>query len=166
MGKRILVLLLTAALLTGCGAKKDPEGLRVIYKITVTCHDGGSSTQQIYTTQPKIRLILNGIRTLGQQFSPAIDPETLSERTFHIDISFTDGTNRLYQTKGDRYIRTDQERWKQTDPKQLEKLNHLLLTLPGDRITPSDVSYQRGCVLIEREKIGYYKLRHSAGKQS
>lgn len=132
MGKRFWTIILAAVLLTGCSAKKPDPGPPVVYKITVTCRHEETVTERIYTSQPKMRQILNHLRSLGQQFTPPIDPEALSARTFHIDISFTNGSSRLYQTKADRYIRTDQAPWKQADPKQLERLNLLLLTLPPD----------------------------------
>lgn len=169
MGKRIWAVVLAAVLLSGCGEKQSTPGLGVVFKITVTCHDGGAATQQVYTTQQKTRMILNAIRSLGQQFNPSVDPEALEDRTIDIVISFTDGSSRSYQTKGDRYIRTDQGRWRQTEPKPLERLNQLLLTLPGDRMTPSDGFYQRGfvfCFLVKSKEIRQEKLDCGGGKQS
>lgn len=134
MARRIWVIFLGSVLLcAGCSMRRSEDvGWPVVSRITVTCDQGGSMTQQVYTSQHKMRQILNQLRTLGQQFTPPIDPEALSARTYSISVSFTDGTQRLYQTKSDRYIRIDQHPWQQADPKRIEDLNQLLQSLPGD----------------------------------
>lgn len=132
MARRIWILALAAAILcAGCKAKAS-AGWPVVSQITVTCERDGALTRQTYTSQAKMRQILNHLRNLGQKFSPFVDPDTLSARIFRIHVAFTDGSSRLYQTKSDRYVRFDNEPWQQADPERIEKLNHLLQSLPGD----------------------------------
>ena len=134
MARRIWAMYLGIMLFfVGCSLHRTEDmGWPVVSQITVTCDRSGHVTQQIYTSQDKMRQILNQLRTLGQQFTPPIDPEALSARTYSIAVSFTDGSQRLYQTKSDRYIRIDQNPWQQADPKRIEDLNQLLQNLPGD----------------------------------
>ena len=134
MAKRIYVLCLAVLLLcAGCRQRSQKvESWTVVSEITVTCEQGGSVTRQIYTTQWKMREILNCIRSLGQKFTPTIDPDTLSARTYSITLTYTDGTQRIYQTKSDRYIRTCRDPWQQADPEKISELHLLLQSLPGD----------------------------------
>lgn len=135
MAKRIRALVLAAALLcAGCSSRyPEPPGWPVVSRITVVCHQDGSATQKVFTSQEKMRIVLNKLRTLGQQYAPPTDPETLTARTFSVTVTRSDGSQRHYQTKGDRYIRTDENPWQQCDPNRLEELNQLLRDLPGDQ---------------------------------
>lgn len=131
--RRTAVLLLFFLLLSGCGHRRQPaSSVRVVSEITVTHEQQGLVTRQIYTDPDKLRRILNAIRNLGQKFNPTTDPETLPLTSFHIILRRTDGTEQIYRTKADRYIRIDHEPWQQTDPESLTQLTQLLQNLSGD----------------------------------
>lgn len=134
MARRVWLLCIATLLLcAGCRShNKDTESWPVVSEITVTCEQGGNVTRQIYTSQWKMRQILNCIRTLGQKFTPAVDPDTLSDRTYSITLTHTDGSQRIYQTKADRYIRVSRGPWQQADPEKISELHLLLQGLPGD----------------------------------
>lgn len=129
----IAALLLT---LSGClhqsGRQPVIENWKVVSEITVTCEHEGEVTRRIYTNQKKMRLILNAIRQLGQKFKPDVDPENLRLRTYCITLTHSDGSQRIYCTKGDRYIRQCREAWQEADPEKVSELNLLLQGLPGD----------------------------------
>lgn len=130
--KKWLCVVLAAILLTGCSTKKHPSGSRVVSQITVSYQENGTNIVKIYTSQYKMRQILNHFRLLGQKYSPGIDPDTLITLVFEVQLAFSDGSQRTYQTRNDRYIRTDDGPWQQTDTGRLQKLNDLLLELPAD----------------------------------
>lgn len=135
MVKRIGVLCLAAALLcAGCRPRKE-EVWPVVCRITVTCEQEGRLTRRVYTSEAKMRQILNGLRNLGQKSTPAIDPGQLAARTYSITLTYTDDSQRLYQLKGDRYIRQCRDPWKQVDPERISDLHILLQNLPGDSVT-------------------------------
>lgn len=139
MGRKFRLTVCLAVLLicTGCQLQTgdtDVESKKVVSKITVTCHEDGSVTNRTYTSQTKMKEILNGIRQLGQKMKPDVDPEQLNERLFSITLLHTDGSQQHYQTKADRYIRRGQEPWQQADPKKVSELNVLLQTLPADSL--------------------------------
>ena len=130
--KKWLCIILAAAVLVGCAPKSSAPATAVVSKISVSYTENGVSVRHRYTTQYKMRQILNHIRLLGQQYSPILDPDTLRSTVFEIQLSFSDGSRRVYHTRADRYIRTNGGPWQQTDPQRLLALNELLLTLPAD----------------------------------
>lgn len=131
--KKWLCILLAAVIFSGCSVKTTslPE-TAVVNQITVTYQDGNSQIVKNYTSQHKMRQILNKFRLLGQQYNPLINPENLDTTLFQVRLSFSDGSQRLYHTRSDRYIRTDDGPWRQTDAQRLQALNELLRQLPPD----------------------------------
>lgn len=126
--------LIVAILFSACAIQTPSPGWPVVSEITATIEQNGFSSRQTYTDSAKMRQILNLLRNLGQQFTPFVDPNTLSAPCCSICVSFTDGKRRVYQIKADRYIRTDSGPWQQADPERIEKLRQLIQTLPGDFI--------------------------------
>lgn len=130
--KRIFYcFLLLSISLTGC-ARSTPESFTVLTRITVIREYQGVQTQRIYTTSEKMSRILNILRSIGTSSSPDLDPEPLKLRCYTIILTRSDGSTLTYKTKGDRYIRKNDEAWQQTDPKIVSELNLLLQTLPSD----------------------------------
>jgi hypothetical protein len=130
--KKWLCVVLVAALLAGCSTKSHPSGSRVVSQITVSYQENGIKIVKNYTSQYKMRQILNQFRLLGQMYSPVIDPDTMTTQVFQVELFFSDGSQRMYQTRNDCYIRTDDGPWQQTDTARLLRLNELLLELPAD----------------------------------
>jgi hypothetical protein len=132
MVKRIGILCLAAVLLcAGCRPRKK-EVWPVVCQITVTCEQQGALTLRVYNTEAKMRQILNCLRNLGQKSTPTIDPSHLAARTYSITLTHTDESQRLYQIKGDRYIRLCRDPWQQVDPERISDLHLLLQNLPAD----------------------------------
>ena len=130
--KKWLTVILVAVLLTGCAGRKKPTGSAVVDQITVSYQENGAQITKNYTSQHKMRLVLDQFRLLGQKYTPHMDPDTLRTTVFEVRLMFSNGSQRLYHTRSDRYIRTDNGPWQQTDPVRLQKLNDLLLSLPPD----------------------------------
>lgn len=130
--KKWISVILTAVMLAGCAPEKMPAGSGVVSQITVTYQENGTQIVKNYTSQHKMRQVLDRFRLLGQKYSPIIDPDTLRSTVFEVRLSFSDGSQRLYHTRSDRYIRTNDGPWQQTDPLRMQELNDLLLHLPSD----------------------------------
>ena len=132
MKKRLAAAMLCLLLLAGCSGRTYTGGRFVVAKITVAQPLDGSITVKAFTDQHKMGQVLNLLRSLGQQFTPPLDPDSLPEESTQILIQFQDGSTRIYQTKSDLYIRTDQSPWQQADRGQLIKLRQLLQELSSD----------------------------------
>ena len=132
--KRWLCAFIVAAVLSGCAARAQTPATAVVSRISVSYQENGHSVLHHYTSQYKMRQILNHIRLLGQKYTPIIDVDTLRSTIYEIQLSFSDGSQRIYHTRSDRYIRTNHGPWQQTDPKRLQSLNELLLQLAPDAI--------------------------------
>ena len=132
MTKRLTAAVLILLLLTGCAAKSSSGGRFVVARITVIQSQDGLLTEKAFTDQHKMGQVLSLLRSLGQQFTPPLDPDSLPEESTQILIQFQDGSTRVYQTKSDLYIRTDQSPWQQADRGQLIKLRQLLQELSSD----------------------------------
>lgn len=138
MARRVGILCLAIIFLfTGCHFRtRQEESWPVVRQITVTFESEGILTRRVYTTEAKMRQILNSLRSLGQKSTPSIDPGTLSARTYSITLTHTDESQRLYQIKGDRYIRICRDPWQQADPERVSELHFLLQNLPSDDPAP------------------------------
>lgn len=129
MKKNLAVLLSAALLLSGCS---KPPDVKVVSQISVDWEQSDGAVDRVYTDPYKMQRVLNRMRQLGQRFSPELDPEGLKEPSVTITVAFNDGSHHRHQVKADRYIRTDNRLWQQTDPKQIQRLQFLLKALPGD----------------------------------
>lgn len=133
MVRKIVAVVLAVGLLgmfISCRRKKP--GVRVVDRIAVQWEEDRGTVRQVYDDPEKMQLILNKVRTLGQRFSSDTDPETLNVQTVTITLLYSDGTQRQYQIKPDRYVRIGQDPWQQADPKRVTSLRLLLQSLPGD----------------------------------
>ena len=131
--RKIIAVLLTMGILASCsGCSRKQVGVRVVEQISVEWTEDGQTFHRIHGEPEKMHLILNRIRTLGQRFSTDVDPETLASPTVMMTVIYSDGAQRLYQIKPDRYIRIGHADWQQADPKKITSLRLLLLSLPGD----------------------------------
>ena len=131
--RKILAVLLVFGLFITCGGcLRKNTGARLVEKISVQWVEDGISVQRVHKDPEKLHLILNKLRTLGQRFSTDVDPETLDTSALTMTVVYSDGSERLYQVKPDRYVRIGQAPWQQADPKKVSSLRLLLLSLPGD----------------------------------
>jgi hypothetical protein len=124
MGRKIAAVVVGCAFLVGIWTyfhRPEPKP-RLVSAIEVVSGDH----RQIYQDQEQMSWILNKLRTLGQRYAPDRDPDTLNESTVMIRIIHSDGSCQEYELKADRYIRQDQSKWQQADPKRIQALMLLL----------------------------------------
>lgn len=101
-------------------------------QISVDWEPGAAVSDRVFREPEKMQKVLNRLRQLGQRYSADLDPEQLPEPGVALTVSFTDGSSLQHRLKADRYIRTGDQLWQQTDPEQLRRLQFLLKSLPGD----------------------------------
>ncbi len=127
------LLILTA---WGCGAGKEPQPARVVTEITVICSGSASMTRRYFNTAEKMQLILQRIREIGLRDTPDMDPEPIRARLMHITLSFSDGSQKIYSQKGDRWFRENGNAWKEVDPVKGAQLYFAILLTKSDEEAP------------------------------
>ncbi len=133
MKKKILCLAALVMLtLLGCGAKQPPKPPRVVTSISVMCSNSAVLQRRYYNTDEKMQLILQKIRGIGLRDTPDTDPEGIIGRTLHITITFSDGTQKIYSQKNDRYFREGNGPWTQVDATLGAQLYLTILQTPGN----------------------------------
>ena len=133
MARKVIAVLLAMVILgLCCGCLQNNSGIRVVKQISVHWMEDGNPVQRVHQNPEKMHLILNKFRTLGQQYSPNVNPDGLEDSVVTVRVLFSDGSERFYQVKPDRFIRSGQAPWQQADPKKVTALRLLLLSLPED----------------------------------
>ena len=132
-------LLLTLAVLflgltTGCNriSSSDPTPLRIVTAVTVIYENGPINTQRHYTTDSKMQQILDYLRLIKPYGAPEEDPETAVGSNFYIVLSYSDGFQKYYRQKGDRFLQDTDGRWKKIDPAKAEELSRIVGQLESD----------------------------------
>lgn len=133
MVRRIIAVLLAVGIMGSCsGCLQKKNSVRLVNQISAQWDENGTDICHVFEKPEKLQLILSKVRTLGQRFASDTDPETLRSSAVTMTISYSDGTQKQYQIKPDRYVRVGDASWQQADPKQVTALRLLLLSLPGD----------------------------------
>ena len=166
MARKMILLILTLALLTGCHQRPDTDEFRVVTRITVTCESHCDLTRRTYIREDKMRPILNALRLLGHRFKPETDPETLNARTWCITLTHSDGSQHLYRIKGSLYIQENRDPWQQADAEKLMELALLIQQLPGDDPTdgPRQAIPRRNLPFDISRAICYYNGSNLKGR--
>ena len=128
------MLAVLSVLLWGCSAHQDPAQSvsRVVTDITVTCSNGPIQVQRHYTSSEKMRAILNYLRWIDPYGIPTEDPEQSEGSLFQIVMTFSDGSEKVYLQKADRYMQIDGEDWMTIDPQKALTLGQMLGEMKSD----------------------------------
>lgn len=133
MKKSILILLLIlSTLFSGCRNVPQHSVSRSVTGITVTLENGGMQTQLKYTSSVKMRAILNYLRWIDPYGTPMEDPETVPGSLFRIVMGFSDGSEKVYLQKADRYMQIDGQPWLTIDPEKALTLSKMLGEMESD----------------------------------
>ena len=129
----LALILLTVLFLESCGITK-PENLspRLVTGICVTYDSSGSRTEKRFTESHKMRAILNYLRWIDPYGAPEEDPEMISGTNFHITLQYSDGTEKNYRQKADRFMMEDNGRWEKIDPEKAVTLTKMLEEMESD----------------------------------
>ena len=131
----ILLACLLSCSASGCTRNpgdSNHAGLRVVTAVTVIYENGPINTQRHYTTDGKIQQILDYLRLIVPYGKPEEDPETADGSNYHIVLSYSDGQQKAYRQKGDRYLQGTDGSWQKIDPSQAEELGRIIGQLESD----------------------------------
>ena len=137
-GKISVILVLTSmiGLLCGCSrsaatpATRPP--FRVVDHIGITFQKGPLDFQRSYSSPEKVQKILDYLMIIDPYGTPAEDPEQIGNTEFCIRLYYTDGSEKIYHQRGQRYMKVQNGDWKYIDPEKAEQLSQILSQTPSD----------------------------------
>lgn len=138
--KKMVIFLLTVSLLglSGCKASSaalpQPPLCRVVTRVEVDYENGPLHAQRCYTSSEKMERVLNYLRQIDPYGTPEESPETAAGSDYYIILSYSDGFQKHYHQKSDRYFQTEGGRWARIDPTRAEELGELLGSMPSDGV--------------------------------
>ena len=110
----------------------EEKPIRVVTQIDITFDNGAIHAQRHYQDAQKVRQILNYLRLIDPYGRPTVDPELVYGSQFYIELSYSDGSKKVYRQKADRYMQIDGGEWKTINPNRAEELSLLLGQLVSD----------------------------------
>ena len=122
-------------LLLGCCSVCAPRRhtpYRVIAEIQVVYQNQALETRQQFTQPEKLQRIVDYLRRIDPYGTPIEAPETVAGSDFYITLLYSDGSQRRYHQRADRYMRVEQGAWKRIDPDKALELSRLLGSMPSD----------------------------------
>ena len=123
-------------LLTGCRSSASQQipvpVCRVVTQVTVTYENGPIQASRCYTSGEKMQQILNYLRLIDPYGHPDEDPETSGGSSYHIILSYSDGCEKVYKQKSDRFLKEGSGPWKKIDPTEAEELGRLMGRMESD----------------------------------
>ena len=131
----ICILGLFCSVFSGCMhfvTQKEEKPIRVVTQIDITFDNGAIHAQRHYQDAQKVRQILDYLRLIDPYGRPAINPELVYGSHFYIELSYSDGSKKVYRQKADRYMQIDGGEWKTINPNRAEELSLLLGQLASD----------------------------------
>lgn len=127
-------VILSLVFLLGCtGADSMPSKPSVVTGVTVTYENGGVTAQRYYTSDDKIRSVLNYLRWIDPYGVPEENPELSSGSSFSIVLSYSDGREKLYRQKSDRFFLEEGKPWRNIDPNKAVSLSQMLGQMESDK---------------------------------
>ena len=135
--KFAVIVCLLAALLSGCGMRipeDNGSGLRMVVGITVHYENGPLQAQRLYTSADKMQTVLNYLRLLDPYGTPQEDPEGIPGSSYVITLYYSDGSEKDYRQKSDRYMSEGGGSWKKIDPSKAEELARIMGRLESDEL--------------------------------
>ena len=136
ISKICIILALFLPLLSGRHRQPLPDASQPIYRavtsVTITYKNGPIYAQRRYTSDEKMRKVMNYLRLIDPYGTPEEDPETAAGSDIHIILSYSDGFQKTYRQVGDRYMMEDGGKWQKIDPAKAEELGEILGQLESD----------------------------------
>ena len=131
-----LVFIAVIALLCGCSRSMEMEEtrppFRVVERIEITFQNGPLTFQRSYKSSEKMQKILDYLLLIDPYGTPPIDPEQVGTTEFQILLLYTDGSQKIYRQRGQRYLQVQNGDWKYIDPEKAEHLSQILSQTPSD----------------------------------
>lgn len=122
--------------LTGCSRlfhyDSGPAVCRVVEKIEIHFENGPLQFHRMYTASEKMQSILNYLRLIDPYGVPEEDPETTAGSSFRIVMHYSDGCQKTYLQKSDRFLLAEGQPWRKIDPKRAQELSRIVGTMESD----------------------------------
>jgi len=136
MGKKLLSIVLLAALLCGCAAEapeaSQPPLCRVVTQVAVQKETPFPAGQRLYRSQANINQILNGITKLGHKLQAGEMPPPWEPETYRITLYFSDGNQKIYRYHPLRYLYIQHRGWRRLNEDRSKDFLALLKQLPEE----------------------------------
>ncbi len=122
------------------GPKRNTPLCRVVTRVDIRCDEESLRT---YTDTEKIEAVLLYLRLLDPLRPAKAAPEQFPNGEFQIQLTFSQGENRVFRQKAHRFFARDNAPWQTMDPRQATGLYTLILALPSDAegVTPAFSGY-------------------------
>ena len=130
--KSFLGMLLLCAL-SGCAGngreETQPTAYRVVSQVHITHQNGAQIAEYRYAAPENMQQLLNYLRWVDPYGAPAEDPLTQPGEEFFITLHYSDGTEKYYHQRCDRYLRAGEGSWKKIAPERGRELKVILESL-------------------------------------
>ena len=132
--KHFLLLWLLLPLLVGCCPIDEPDSApyRVVTQIDVTYENGSIRLHRQFFQEESIRQLLDYIRYVNPYGAPKEDPEAFTDRQYKIILTYSDGSEYMYQQRSDRFFRIGDGPWLSIDPQRALYLSGIMGMMPGE----------------------------------
>ncbi len=141
MGKSsriIFVFWLLLSILSGCNYHDTSENMgsspRVVTQVDVVCQQEDTVLQRSYTHPEKMKTILMYLRLLEPLGKADTDPERIIGDAYEIRLHFSNGQQRIYRQRANRYVSKDSQPWYRVNPDHAGVLYSILQDMPSDTI--------------------------------
>lgn len=141
-GAVLFTICLVVSVFTGCKpAPAESTAYRVVSQIHVQYQNSGLHQRWHFNSDEKMEAVLTYLRILDPYGTPQEDPETVAGSDIFITLVFSDGSNKIYHQRSDRYLRIGDGLWKCIDPETALQLSALLGVLTSDPSAAADVPF-------------------------
>ena len=134
----ILWILGVLCILSLCGCNRwfhydsGPTTCRVVESIDIYYENGPLQFHRVYTASDKMQSILNYLRLINPDGTPMEDPEASEGSTFRIVMTYTNGCQKTYLQKSDRFLLAEGQPWRNIDSKKAQELSRIIGVMESD----------------------------------
>ena len=134
MKRSFAMIILLSLLLTGCSDINDetPGQPNLVTGISAVYRKGAMELTRNYSNQEKVRSVLNYLRHLRTYGTPETDPDAAEGSRIQITLTFSDGSQKIYDQWADQYLRSDGGPWQLISTEQGQDLYLLLGMMESD----------------------------------
>ena len=134
MKKTAALILLLALVLCGCSnINEETTGQpRLVTGISAVYQKGAVRLQRQYSNNEKVRTVLNYLRLLKTYGPPETEPNSQDGSQIQITVTFSDGSQKVYDQWADQYLRSDNGPWELINPDKGQELYLLLGMMESD----------------------------------
>ena len=132
--KKIMVMLLLTLILCGCSNinEETPGQPKLVTGISAVYQKGAMQLVRQYSNDEKVRSVLNYLRLLKTYGPPETDPEAEGGNRIRLTLTFSDGTEKVYEQWADQYLRSNGGPWQLISTEQGQELYLLLGMMESD----------------------------------